>query len=64
MDTDESSVTYGTIKVDATLQGILQQLMNKCTFINVTTNSDGTKSYSPVDGSWLKLCYYMVTLGE
>ncbi len=64
MDTDESSVTYGTIKVDATLQGILQQLMNKCTFINVTTDKNNNKSYSPVDGSWLKLCYYMVTLGE
>ena len=64
MDTDTNSVTYGTVKVDATLQNILQQLMNKCTFVNVVKNSDGTTSYSPVDGSWLKLCYYMVTLGE
>lgn len=64
MDTDESSVTYGTIKVDATLQRILQQLMNKTTFINVTDNKDGSKSYSEVEGSWLKLCYYMVTLGK
>ncbi len=64
MDTDVNSVTYGTIKVDATLQRILQQLMNKTTFVNVTTNSDGSKTYSEVEGSWLKLCYYMVTLGE
>lgn len=63
MDTDENSVTYGTIKVDATLQNILQQLMNKFTFVNVTENTDKSKTYSPVDGSWLKLCYYMVTLG-
>lgn len=48
-NTDPNSIYYGTVKVDATLMNLLQKLMDKYTFANVS-------------GSWLKLCYYEVQL--
>lgn len=51
MDTNENSVTYGTVKVNEGLMGLLQKLMDKYTFKEVTD-------------SWLKVCYFKVTLGN
>ena len=50
METDTQSIYYGMVKVDATLCDLLQKLMDKYTFAGV-------------EGSWLKLCYYVVHLG-
>ena len=62
MVTDTNSIYYGTIKVDNTLCSLLTQLVAKYTFINQTT-IDGATKYSPVDGAWLKVCYYEIDLG-
>ena len=51
MDTDVNSVTYGTVKVNLGLMGLLQKLMDKYTFKDVAD-------------SWLKVCYFKVTLGS
>lgn len=51
MDTDVNSLTYGTVKVNSGLMGLLQKLMDKYTFKNVAD-------------SWLKVCYFKVTLGS
>lgn len=50
IETDTQSIYYGIVKVDATLCDLLQKLMDKYTFAGV-------------EGSWLKLCYYVVHLG-
>ena len=47
---DETNQFYGLIKVDKDLAEMLQLLMDKYTFAGV-------------EGSWLKLCYYVVHLG-
>ena len=50
-ETDENSYLYGTVKVDNGLQSLLQKLMDKYTFKDVS-------------GSWLKVCYFSVELGN
>ncbi len=48
-ETNANSIYYGTVKVNTELMSLLQKLMDKYTFANVS-------------GSWLKLCYYEVEL--
>ncbi len=61
--TDKNSIYYGTIKVDEELYSLLTQLVAKYTFINTRTES-GATIYTPVDGAWLKVCYYEVDLAN
>ncbi len=59
--TKEDDPMIGCVAVDENLADILQDLMDKYTFMQLDedlSDEDGTKVYESVENSWRKLCYY------